>query len=426
LRFTVRRPPCGEVSLCWYRPSGGDVARRVHVGVARPRFAGDAREDRLALTVFGCDVPASAASLRRVRGRDPFESARSFVVESGNQPTPPLTTDRTVEASFLRNPDAGLVKRAARGAAHRPHVELFHSNGVEPARQIGSGLFHPVAPSVGFARLEFGDRELGALSAVGATLSAREALLQPTQPDPFTGRKARGVQQLPGREGRRYRHTAIHADHAAIRGAWDRVGDVCKGDMPAAGPIPGDAVGLDTLGHRTSPAESDPADLRYPHLPVAPVELFDMVRLERDLAEAFMHAGLTPRRAAMGAGEEVLHGLGEVPQRLLLHRLRPGREPVVFGADLSQLCALLGIARRMTSRLPKLLLLDGQVPHEPGMPAMLNQHQLLSRCWQQPKPRHTRKVTAATDTNEKSQPIQAGIGVPPRYKCWGFPPKEVR
>ncbi len=94
LRFTVHRPPCGEVSLCWHRPSGGDVAGRVHVGVARPRFAGDAREDRLALAVFGRDVPACGASLRRVRSRDSFESARGLVVESGNQHAPPLGTAR--------------------------------------------------------------------------------------------------------------------------------------------------------------------------------------------------------------------------------------------------------------------------------------------------------------------------------------------
>jgi hypothetical protein len=44
------------------------------------------------------------------------------------------------------------------------------------------------------------------------------------------------VQQLPGREDHRYRHTAIDADHAAIPRCRDRVGDVGKGDMPAAGP----------------------------------------------------------------------------------------------------------------------------------------------------------------------------------------------
>jgi hypothetical protein len=34
LRFTVRRPASAEVSPCCHRPSGGDVAWRVHVDVA--------------------------------------------------------------------------------------------------------------------------------------------------------------------------------------------------------------------------------------------------------------------------------------------------------------------------------------------------------------------------------------------------------
>ena len=153
MRFTVHRPPCGEVSLCWYRPSGGEVAGRLHVGVARPRTAGDAREDRLALAVFGCDVPAGRASLRRVRSRDAFNAPICLVVEPGNQTTPPLMTDRAVEAPFLRNLNAGLVTRAARGAGHRRHVEVLHSDHVEPARKVGRGLFHPVASSVRFAAL---------------------------------------------------------------------------------------------------------------------------------------------------------------------------------------------------------------------------------------------------------------------------------
>ncbi len=36
MRFTVRRPPNGEVSPCCHRPSGGDVACSVDVGVAPP------------------------------------------------------------------------------------------------------------------------------------------------------------------------------------------------------------------------------------------------------------------------------------------------------------------------------------------------------------------------------------------------------
>ena len=90
MRFTVHRPPSGEVSLCWHRPSGGDVAGSVHVGITRPRSAGDAREDRLALAVLGRDMPTGGASLRRERSRDPLHAPRGLVVEAGDQPAPTL------------------------------------------------------------------------------------------------------------------------------------------------------------------------------------------------------------------------------------------------------------------------------------------------------------------------------------------------
>ena len=46
-----------------------------------------------------------------------------------------------------------------------------------------------------------------------------------------------------------------------------------------------------------------------------------------DDPEPFMHARFTPGRPTVRPGEEVTHGLGEVTQRLLLHRLRPRRQP---------------------------------------------------------------------------------------------------
>jgi hypothetical protein len=426
LRFTVHRPLCGEVSLCWYRPPGGDVACCVHVGIARPCFAGDAREDRLVLAVFGRDVPAGGASLRRVRGRDPLEPSRSLVVEPGYQLPPPLPTDRAIEAPLLRDPNARMFNRAARGAGHRPHVEFLDSNGVEPARQIGRGLFHPVASPVRFVRFDSGDRHLGALSTVGATLGSCKVLLQPAQPDLLTGCKARGVQQRPGGQCRRHRHTAIDAYHTAIGWPGDRVGNVRESDMPATGPIPSDAVGLDLPRYGPCPTEADPPNLRYPNPPVTPGELLDMAWLEANLSEAFVHAGLAPGGTAMGAGEEVTHGLREVAQRLLLHRLRSGRQPVVFGTYLSQLRRLFVVSRRAASGLPHLLLFHGQVPHEPGMPAMLQHRHLLSRCRQQPEPRHTGKVATATDSSGQRQPAHVGIGVPRRGNCRGFSPKDFR
>jgi hypothetical protein len=408
LRFTVHRPPCGEVSLRWYRPPGGDVACSVHVGIARPRFAGDAREDRLALAVFGGDVPTSGASLRRVRSRNPFESSGGLVVKPGNQPTPGSMPDRAVEAPLLRNLNTRVFNRTARGASHRPYVEGLDPNRVEPARKISRGLLHPIVPPIRFARFDSGNRHLGALSAIGSALGSRKALLQPAQPTLLTRCQARSVQQLAGGQRRRYRHTPIDTDHAAIGRPRDRGGDAREPDVPAPGPIPRDAIGLHTRGHGSRPAEPDPPNLRHPHPPIAPVELFDMARLDPDLAETFMHTGLAPRRAPIGAGEKAPHGLRKIPQRLLLDRLRPGPQPVVFGTDLGQLRRLLVIPRGAAPRLPQLLLLHRQIPHKPGMPAMLQQHHLLSRCRQQTKPRHIRKVATATDTNRHCSPRRPG------------------
>jgi hypothetical protein len=426
LRFTVHRPPCGEVSLCWYRPSGGDVSGRVHVGVARPCFADDAHEDRLTLAVFGCDVSTNGASLRRVRGRDEFDSSQSLVVKPGDQLAPALKANCSVQPSFLCDLNAGLRKRSPRRAGHRPYVELFHSNCVESARQIRCRLLDPVASPVRFARFDSRDRKLGALSAVGATFCARQALLQPAQPDSLAGCKARSMQQFPSGQCRRHRHTAVDANHAAVPGRGNRVRDVREGDMPAPGTISSNAVRLHPMGHRPRRTEADPSDLGHPYPPVAPVELLDVACLDPDLPEAFMHAGLAPRRATMGAGEEVLHRLGEVAQRLLLHGLRAGCQPVVLGADLRQLSALLVITRGVASRLPPLLLLDSQIPHEPRVAAMLHQHDLLSWCGQQSEPGHTRKITTTTDIAGDRRRAQVRIGIPRWQKCCGFPPKEIR
>ena len=107
-------------------------------------------------------------------------------------------------------------------------------------------LFHPISPPVCLSRFELRDRQLGALSAVGTRLGAREASLLPVQPKPLTRCKVRRMQQFPGGQRCRHRHTAIDTNNAAIAGRGDRVGDVREGGMPAPGPISRDAIGLHT------------------------------------------------------------------------------------------------------------------------------------------------------------------------------------
>src|SRR5246127_3902195 len=134
LRFTVRRPASAEVSPCCHRPSGGDVACGVHVGVARPRPAGHALENRLALTVFRRDVPAVRASLRRVRRWNEFKPPKGLALQPSHQQPPPLATDLTVEAPFLRHIGARTFTTTAGRAGHRAHLQIFDADGVKAAR----------------------------------------------------------------------------------------------------------------------------------------------------------------------------------------------------------------------------------------------------------------------------------------------------
>ncbi len=158
MRFTVRRPPVGEVSPCGHRPSGGDVACSVDVGVAPSSSAGFALEDRLALAVPGGDVPARGASLRRVRGRYLLEPAESLVLQTRGEKPPTAAADGPVQSALLSNVHTGLFDSSPRRAGHRPHVKGFDPDRVEAASNISGDLFDPIFAPVGLAGLQFRDR----------------------------------------------------------------------------------------------------------------------------------------------------------------------------------------------------------------------------------------------------------------------------
>jgi hypothetical protein len=246
LRFRVRRPPIGEVSPCGHRPSGGDVACGVDVGVAPPRSAGFALEDRLALAVLGRDVPAGGASLRRVRSRDLLDPAEGLVLQTCDELVPPTSTDCAVKPTFLGHSSTRFFDGAPGGAGHRPHVEVLDPDHVEPPREVGGGFLDPVLAAVPLASSQFRDAPSRLFAAMGATLAAREPLLQHLQPSRLAGGKTRGVQQFAGRQRSRRNNTAVDTEHAAIARTDDRVWNMRKCDMPAASPIPGNPVGLDT------------------------------------------------------------------------------------------------------------------------------------------------------------------------------------
>jgi hypothetical protein len=416
LRFTVRRPPAGEVSPCCHRPSGGDVACSVHVGVAPASIAGLALEDRLALAVSGCDVPARGASLRRVRSRDLFNPAESLVLQPCDQLAPATSHDCAVEPALLGDSRARLLDGPARRPGHRPHVKSLDPDHLEPSRQVGGGLLDPVLAPIPLTGLQSRDRTFRLLAAIGTALAAAQPLLQHLQPLRLTRSQTRYMQQLAGRQRSRHGNAAVNADHAAIPRTADRVGDMRERDMPAASPITGNSIGLDTLGHRSRQAEACPSDLRHPHPTDVAIQPFDVMGFQPDLPKAFVHTGFAPCRAPVCPGEEVPHRLREIPQRLLLHRLTPGPKPRVLGARLSQLRRLLYIARSYAARLPVPLLLHRQIPYISRVPAVRPQGFLLVNSRQQPKPRHVRTVTATTDIPSRSSRAPLGIGFLPGLK----------
>jgi hypothetical protein len=89
--------------------------------------------------------------------------------------------------------------------------------------------------------------------------------------------------------------------------------------------------------------------------------------------------------------------LGEVPQSLLLYRLRACRKPRVLRSRLGELSALFQIAGcGRSATAPVRVLFDGQVPHIPGMGAVVPQHRLLGRR-EQPVPGHANRISTTTD-----------------------------
>jgi hypothetical protein len=176
--------------------------------------------------------------------------------------------------------------------------------------------------------------------------------------------------------------------------------------MPAAGPVAGHPERLDAVRNGAGPAEPDPPHLRHPHLADAaghPAHL-PLPAAAPDDPETLVPPGLAPGRppGRVVRVEERGHRPGEVPQRLLLDRLRARRQPPMLFACGGELPALGQVARSARpARPPVGVLLDGQVPHIPGVGAVLPQHRLLGAGGVQPVPGHANTLATATDIPEE-------------------------
>jgi len=411
LRFAVHGPARWlEGSPCCHGTSCRDVLGRVHIRVIR-MSAGATAKDRLALAVVRSAMPTGVTGLRCERGIDPLHPAHSLVLKTPHEPAPAGRVDGPVQARFGPNVRARRGDGAACRTDHVRDLEVLHPDQVETASQISGDLLHPIPTPVTLTGHQPPDRRLETRAADRPTLGTCQPAPQTSQTLGLAHGQTRHRQQLPTRQRGRNSHTTIHTNDLTPTRPLDRWRDHRERHMPAARPITVHPKRLDLSGNLAGPAEPYPTDLRDPHLTrlTGQTPHIPLPTTPPNDPEPLMHTRLPPGRTAMRTGEEITHGLGEIPQCLLLHRLRARRQPPELSSGLGQLTGLLVITRcARPAQPPMLMLLTRQIPHKTGMRAMLQQHRLLDGRGHKPKP-HTTTLKTTTDNPRRERRFLPGL-----------------
>lgn len=393
LRFTLRRDPYGRLSTCSDGPPGRDVRCRVRVGM-RLVSTGHAPEDRLALAVLRCAVPAHAAGLRRICRTDLLDPSWSLLLQTTYQCSPTVGEDAAIETGLgaaavgqvgARSLWVGLGLGAP---GHVGDMEVLHADDVEPSRQVGADLLRPILEAIAGTRVQLRDRHFPTQAPVGTRATPGETALEVLEPFQLAVREAGARQELTRGQGSRNCNASIHTDDPTGTGCPDRLRDRGEREVPPARPITRHAVRLRS-GDRARRSEPHPANLRDENLRPLTAHLFNTDGLRTDDPEPLMQPGLAPGRPTVSACVEGFDGLVEVSQRLLLHSVRPRSQPTEHGPRLGQLAALLREPRRRSFVAgPHRPLLKGKVPYGPSVPALIYQRVLLRWSGIHPEPRH--------------------------------------
>lgn len=374
MRFTLHRQPHRPVSACTDRPPGGDIDGGIQVCVVA--VAAGLAPERLALTIPWCAVPATRTRLTRVSRADLLDPASGFVLEPLDQQTPAACEDAPVQPGLGTSPVRQVATRPDRirlrfrPPRHLRNPEVFDANHVESPCKICSGLLDPVLAASHTAGVHCRNRGLDALPAVRAALRSSESPLK-VHKSPLLGLgQSWAVEQFPGGQRGGHDHATVDADNLTGAGFRDRGWYGSERDMPATHAVTIHPVRPGVWDCAAYP-KPHPADLRDQHPRPLTAHLLNTSGLRADDTEPFMLSGFAPSRAAVAAGEVVPACLVEVPQRLLLDSLRPATQPAEHGTCLGQLPGLLNETRcGPFAARPHRPLLDGQIPHEPGMSAL--------------------------------------------------------
>jgi hypothetical protein len=399
LRFAARRPGIPEASPRSHGVPRRDVHCRVHVSVAGVS-AGGAPEDGLALARLPVHHPARRAALARERRFDPFNPSRCLLVEATYQQTPPRTQDASVEPSFLTDIAAWVLWRSFRGSGHVLDLQIFDPDRVEAPCNIRRGFFGPVLAPIGLTSAQSGDGKPHPRATVRSAPCPGQSPFQPPHAHALSRSQARSMQQFTCREGCGDRYATVNAYRFAVTRCGNWVGGGREVNVPAPGMIQGHAVGLSASWHCAGPAESHPPGLRHPYQADVAGQVAYFAWTDRDDPKSFVPPSFPPRRSPgwVSRVKECGHRSSEIPQGLLLDHLRALLQPWVLCAGGCKLPTLLQISRSTSAtRTPVQVLLDGQVPHEPGMRAVAPQHRLLNGRREHPVPRHANTIAIPTD-----------------------------
>ena len=389
MRFAVHRPASAVASPRFHGVPRRDVPCRVHISVADVA-TGHAQVEGLALAALPCDMPARRAALARESGWYLLDPAGGLVLKTTDQEAPARPLNAPVEAGFLCDVMTGSVCGSPRRAGHVSDAEVLHADNVKPSRQVSGDLLTPVLSPCNFMTLQPGGSGLDPAASARAALRPRELPRQCAACRPFAGRGAWAPQEFPGRQRGTNGDATVNAYDLFSTWPVDQLRQVRECDMPPADLVASDPVGLRVLRHGARPAEAHPARLRNLDLGPVPVEATHITGAHCDDPESLVTSSLPPRRMAVRSGEEPLHRLGVVANRLLLHDYASLGEPRIIRAGRRQLAAPFDPARHPPAvASPPGLLLHAQVPHISGVRAVSQQHGLLVRSRLKSITRHT-------------------------------------
>jgi hypothetical protein len=374
LRFAVHGPGYPVASPRSHGVPRRDVSSRVYISIA-DEAAGSAQEEGLALARLPVHLPARRATLAGERRSDPFHPIRGFFLQAAHQQAPAGSQDATVQCCLGCHVPARSPSSSSSRARHVPYPQVLDADHVKPARKVRAGLLGPVSPAVSFATLESGDGKLYPPTAIRPAPCAGELPTQAHHAAALPAGQPRSGHHLAGRQGRRYDNAPVNSYHFAVTGSGDRLWDGSEGNVPAARTVACHAIGFHARGYSTGPAESYPSHFRDAHLTDIARQAAYVSRFEGYHPESLVPPGLPSCGAVMSPTEVISHGLGMVAECLLLNHLASRAQPSVFRTYLGKLPALLQVARRgLAAWTPVRSLLDRQVPHEPGMRAMVPQN----------------------------------------------------